>query len=336
MKKYILTFVILIIASAAMAGKYKIDRLINVAPANWIPKNGPVKFSPDGSQVAFFYRGYLYISDTLGLEHQASLDSTIYPVRYEWLSNDEIILQRQILRNTTAVRRLCVINIDSGEERTILEDVQPVYYGASGDAGSFIGPFLTVEGNPCYILDQPDVFDIIIPTSTFGGRGKSLAEADNHILQWGADGLYLVRADQGDSTRLTRKPYPRISLHPAISYDEAYILMGGLLEHLADSSYMILDTLVKDNPPTALGCGILYGSFSPNSSEILFQDGCPDDQDYLDNHIETYDYDAKLLVSLDALVNLSNCVGPSYSPDGHMISFICNDTAYIAYRVLYK
>ncbi len=336
MSKYLFIFFVIIAASAAFAGGYKIDRVINVGPAEWVPKERPVKFSPDGSRVAYFYQGFLRISDTLGLDYAASMDSTIYPVWYEWLSNDEIIWQRQILRNVTAVRRLGIIDVNSGEERTIIEDNQPVYYGASGDAGSFLGPHLTVEGNAYYIIDQPDIFDVVIPSGEYTSGNRSLAEADNHILLWGKDGLYMVRADLGDSTRLTRKPYARINLHPAISYDREYILMGGLLEHLADSSYLILDTLIKDNLPTAFGCGILYGSFNPTAPEILFQVGCPDDQDYLANHIATYDYDAELLISIDSLANLTNCVGPAYSPDGRMISFISNDTAYIAFRVFLK
>ncbi len=119
---------------------------------------------------------------------------------------------------------------------------------------------------------------------------------------------------------------------PEVSLDGQYILMGGTMQHLADSAYIVLDTLIKQYPPKTVGCGFVFGSFNPQQSEVLFQLACDDGVSYEVNRVGTFDYVRSRFQLFDTLVVGNNCIAPIYASDGRKIALICDGKAHIIYR----
>jgi WD40-like Beta Propeller Repeat len=324
--------VLFIFTGVCQAVDLTVLKIITVDSADPAPSIRPLKWSPDGSQLSYLQQGYLMVWDTLGNINRVK-EIEMAPERYEWLSIDEIIISTGSLNENISTRRLSIIDIDDGTETILKENTRDVYSPVSEDTVQFEGPFLTLEGNPYYqITDETGGLRLVIPQSKYKQNSKAISLPENHVLHWGKDGLYLVKADFSDSTRLAPKPYPTVADAPAINLDRSYIMVGGTIERLADSVIIILDTLVKDGPPKAQGCGFHFGSFNPAAAEVLFEIGCPREETFIGNKIGTFDYLSNRVTILDTLVGIDNCTFPVYAPDGRRIAFIADRQAYIIFR----
>jgi hypothetical protein len=316
------------------AADYTITRVIDVDSADWVPERGPLRWSPDGLNLAYFNDGYLMLSDTLGGNHQIKKIDMI-PDHYEWLSNDQIIIALRSLENTTATVKLSVLDVSSGEETILIERQQDVYTHMSDVEGAFAGPHLTIEGNAYYTVMDNNIPRVVFPQREYISGQKAPEPTNNHILRWGDNGLYLVRLDAGDSALLTTFPLSPPYRKPLISTDRFYIMTGNILIRVVDSTIILLDTLLKSNyPQVAEGCGFLFGSFNPQESEILFQIGCENDNIYADNRIGTFNYINGDFALIDPIIGKYNCTAPVYAPDGLKIAFLSDGKVYILYRKL--
>ncbi len=331
MRNLILMAILLlfVFAGICQAVDFSIPLVTTVDSADPAPSIRPLKWSPDGSKLSYLQRGYLMIWDTLGNINRVK-EIELAPDLYEWLSNDEIIISTGSLNQNISTQRLSVIDINDGSETRLKECTRDIYSPVSSDTAQFDGPFLTVEGNAYYrIVDGAGEPNLIIPQSKYKPNDKAISLPENHVLHWGNDGLYLVKADLSDSARLSPRPYPGVEETPVINSDKSYIMAGGTIERLADSVIVILDTLVKDGPPKAPGCGFHFSSFNPKGAEVLFEMGCPRDETYIGNRIGTFDYLSGRLTILDTLVGIGNCTFPVYAPDGRRIAFLADQQAYI-------
>jgi hypothetical protein len=222
----------------SFASGYEVTKVIEVGPAAWVPFTGPLRWSPDGTMLAYFANNYLMISDTLGNSREVyKIDIGITPRRFEWVSNDKIAinLPKYKLPDSTLYKTITVVDINTGQDTVVIADTprttwKPVYQRA-GDT-FFEGPFLSLEGNAYYIIKTYTGRQVKLPRATvsettdeyywfFPDRSPALKE--NHFIRWGSDGLYLITLDQSDSTWLAKDPYNQ-AFEAVVSRDRSHVL----------------------------------------------------------------------------------------------------------------
>ncbi len=327
-----LAIILMVFSSSAAnkSGNPPTARLIELGPADWEPTEKPVKWSPTGAMISYFNDDFLMIADTLGNSHQVdSVD--LKPYRYEWVSDDQIIVNLRALYGKIDTMKMVIIDVNSGGETVLAGDADDVFSIGSEEDSSFLGPYLTVQGNAYYLSIVGDMTDIIMPQAEYKTDGKSAVPADNQILRFGAGGLYLIGVNTNDSSKIAAAGVKK-AYNYLMSTDGKYLFMDGEILELKDSTRILLDTVIKNAPPEGEGCGIIYPSFNPNAPEILFQVGCDIDHFWLNNDIGIFDFSSGKLTILDTLAGIDNCTTPTFSPDGRKVAFLANDKAYILYR----
>ena len=155
------------------AAEYEVVELVEIGGAAEVPMSGPMKWSPDGTRLAYFAYGYLMLADTAGnTEKVKKID--LLPRRYEWISNDDIaVMLCDRVNFDSTLYSLVSLNISSC--RTDLLD-QYVRRRPSPDVRGNIcidGPFVTIEGQPYYIFETLTGGSVKTPT---GCHPASIAE----------------------------------------------------------------------------------------------------------------------------------------------------------------
>ena len=326
----------IIISSPCLAGGYKTTKVIEVGPATHIPFRGPLKWSRDGTKLAYFAHNQLMISDTLGNKQEvARIDQE--PRRFEWISDQEVaimLVDRQ--SGGPSNYALTVFDINTGQSRIVDQFVR----GRRINVGdTYIdGPFQSLEGDAYYVHK---VFTDGFREVPLGRRRKSIDEtrlfsdgnkAENHILRWTGEGLYNVNLAGTDSTRLCDQPYPDMRLPTDMSFDGSHIVNGGLIIRLTDHVNIVLDTIHLDERPSRGGCGFNPITFNPAGTELVFHIECDDGHEVLAEMIGTFDYSTFEFEILDKSLGLTNCTAPTYAPDGLKIALLGEGVLYIVYR----
>ncbi len=267
------------------------------------------------------------------------------PFRYEWVSNEEIAVTFKGQDKAGAIPyKLSLINIDGGPE-TVLE--QFWRNGSGNDSvivSDFNGPYKTVEGAVYYQIAKspisgngdyknftPNKLSNVLIQSRLKTR-SNYSLSSNHVIRWGEKGLFLGSADGSDSVLIAKKPYENINDSPAINADKSFILVGGTLQRLADSAYIVLDTMIKAHPPKTTQCGFIFSSFNPKYNEVLTQIACDDEISYEVNRIATFNYITHKFEILDSFTSLTNWVAPVYSPNGINIAAMASHKACLIVR----
>jgi hypothetical protein len=322
----------LVLAGApAKALDYEITKVVEIGPADWVPMQGPLKWSPDGQWLAYFHDGWLMLSDTLGKSRKI-WESEFGPHLMEWLSNEEIIVREWDPGYGQTRHKISIIDLKTGGEEILLEETQPWKGAKKGQFNEYEGPRRTVEGNVYYTIKKGDDIRAVLPRPKSDMPEKSLSIEDNHIVHWDKAAIYKVRCDFKDSIRLGPWPYYYIPIAGELSPDAQYAIIGGTIEKLYDSTYIVLDTIIRNTSPNYIGCSFSFSSFNPHKSEVLFERGCDLNEYDWHSSIGTYDYMANKHFIIDSLIGIYNCLTPAYAPDGAKIAFLANCKAYIIYR----
>jgi hypothetical protein len=332
---FLLAFTLIAIFSinqCSSAQDFKIEKVIEIGPAARGPIYQPLKWSPDGSRIAYFNNLDLMIWDTTGNTRTINT-ATFPPHSFEWFSDSMLIVH---ITNYNGARgsqnEIYTVNAYSGLTENLENFTRRLDPADTSGIIDFEGPKKTIEGGVYYSIYRKGghLTKLMAPA---GKYNKSAATSDNnHFLAWGKDGLYKINIDHRDSVRLGPKPYDNMPLPPVMSPDQKYIIDGGTMMRLKDSVYIVLDTILKEIPPKTAGCGYLLGSFNPNAPEFVFTRSCDDGHNYVVRSIGIFNYETGAFGLLDDLLSLTGCHSATYSPDGLNISLISNGKLYVAYR----
>ena len=338
-------FLLAATAGAVPGAGYKVTRVVEVGPAVGLACGGAVKWSPDGTRVAYFANNYLMVSDTLGNSRQvAPISSGLYPMRAEWVSDNEFAVNLGDRLNTdSALYRLVVYNVLEGSERLVQECWRTPWSLLPGHTG-YDGPYLTAEGNAYYIdivisgLEE-GTFEDRLRSSVFTTTKLPLSSSkaaylqSNHLQVWGEDGLYLVDWSGGDSIRLCEdRATNALRMGTAVSADRSWIFRRGRLINRITPDTIDVASFAGEPPPNTEGCGFLSITFNPNGEELLFEHFCEGGETYVVNRIATFDYSTNEFTLLDTLTGIQGGTFPVYAPDGRMIAFFAQNKAYIIWR----
>ncbi len=340
----LLTFVFA--AATTVASGYEVTKVIEIGPAVPLLTGGALKWSPDGTMLAYFANNYLMVSDTLGNSRQVVGTEGLTPMRAEWASNNEFAVNLANREDTDSMLyRLVVYDIVSGSQRLVRECWRTRWSLLPGHSG-FDGPYVTMEGNAYYEevvisgLEEGELKEklkstVVNKTKTPLSSAKGISEvlASNHLQVWGKDGLYSVNWAGADSTQLSSEDASgALKVGITASPDRTWIFRRGRLMNRITHDTIDVRQFTGSVPAGTDLCGYSRISFNPRSEEILFQHYCESGDTLVIDRIATFDYSSKVFALLDTLTGIEGGTSPVYAPDGRMISFCARGKAYIIWR----
>lgn len=259
----------------------------------------------------------------------------MYPHRHHWVSDTQIaIMLKKNLPADSVYYTLVLVDVESGNE-TVLEEC---YRGTTSKSQAgwafFDGPFLTLSGDAYYDLTTYTGDRTTRRRSSRVGiaSDKSPDMSESYTLRWSSNNLYKVSLDGSDSSFVVQSAISHIYLFTVVSPDFSWVMNGPYLLSSLGAEPIRLDTIPFEKPKGSVGCGFLFPSFNPNSTEILFNLACDDGHSQTGSMVGTFDYTTMELTILDDLIGLESCTTPVYAPDGRRIALLSGKRLYIIER----
>jgi hypothetical protein len=330
-----------------LAARYKVTRVIEVGPAVPLLTGGALKWSPDGTMLAYFADNYLMISDTLGNSRQvAPIAPPMFPARAEWVSNNEFAVSlNDREHHDSALYQLVVYDVTTGAERLVDEYWRTAWTLMPGHE-SYSGPYLTLEGNAYYVrtvvtgLEGEDL-DAVRRSRVFettrlplaSSRSAATALASSHLQIWGKDGLYAVSWNGDDSLKLSDDlAAGALRMGTTVSKDLTWVFRRGVVWNRFTHDTLDVRLFDGESPPETQGCGFGGTTFNPCASELLFEHYCEGGESYVVDRVGLFNYDSRQFTLLDTLTGISGGSSPVYNPNGRMIAFYARARGYIVWR----
>jgi hypothetical protein len=343
--KVTVVFALVGAATSAAAG-YKVTKVIEVGPAVSLLNGGALKWSPDGTMLAYFANNHLMISDTLGNSRQVAPIGVFSPMRAAWVSNSEFAVNLADRRRTDSVLyRLVVFDIDDGSQREVRQCWETRWSLLPGHSG-FDGPYVTLEGNAYYEdieitgLEEGELRDRLRSTVVnrkrvplVPGRGGTQSLANSHLQVWGKNGLYAVDWGGRDSTILWQESGAgAFHMWTAVSNDKHYVFNGGKLINSQSGEILDVGEYAGTRPANTEYCDFGSPSFNPRGDEILFWHFCEGGDTLVIDRVATFDISTREFTLLDTLTGISGGSSPVYNPNGRMIAFFAHGKGFIVWR----
>ncbi len=168
----------------AKSSAYEITKVIAVDSADFRPLTGALRWSPDGTKLAYFKQGRLMLSDTLGNVRQVTTGKFGVHL-YEWLSDNEIVLtDRQFPGDRSNIFKVVHVDLASGQATVLDECV--LGFGPKRTSWSLNGPYRSVQGNVYYIREENKIeIPKFIASSVTRSPETASTFAEDHIFRLG-------------------------------------------------------------------------------------------------------------------------------------------------------
>jgi hypothetical protein len=256
---------------SAFAADIWIEKVIDVGPADPVPMLGPLAWSPDGGSLAYFSRGVLMVTDTLGKSREVVVMRRS-PRYFAWIDNMRIAVhQRSRYPMDSLVSELLVVATETGTFEQIDRFNNPFYVLWTKQEHYFDGPFLSAEGSAYYKVVDRQPSKGIVETR--------LVPLDSDKIEWSKSAISKVSLDDATRIRLAPNVTGIIPSKPTVlSHDGVFLQNGGMVLKLIDTTIVLLDTILTSMFPGSIGCGVLYTTFHPKAPISAFNVSC----DYTD------------------------------------------------------
>lgn len=321
-----------------MAESFEITKIVEVGEASHLSYLGAVKWSPDGSRLAFYSEGSFVIVDTLG-NVLNTIPNEKKPKNFEWWSNDELVFE-QVLRpkRNESLHTLFKLNIESTELST-LEEFTSI--AGHGKQATFENLAKNSKGDPCYTKIENNQKRIIYSTHSLRQKSSGTNSSEKMVFEEKNGELLNISNDFKDTLKFESMKIRRPYFSVMASYDNKYILSENYLYNLDDGVGVKLSELAKNE--LQLGdnsCGIGFNTvFNPVYNELLLELNCEtitNGKEDLNNYIVIYNIEDSSFTNLTSDFDLGFSTAPSYSPDGLKIAFLAINKIKIVYRKVVK
>lgn len=332
MKELILvaSALVCLIATNSFAVDYSITKLIEVESASSAPFLGPLKWSPDGTKLAFFKGKTLMLTDTLG--NVTTVKEINGPVhRYEWASNSLLAFHyRTYHGNKGAFSQLVSIDINNKRETVITEYMDG--FGAT-EPDAFRGPLKSHKGSAFYETMGYSAKATGLPQTQrhiIGTTKAAQAITDDFVVPWEINRkVYKKFLDGRDSVFLCDKPGWK-GAEVILSADQRFLISSDFLIDLSAGTTFDMQSISAPPPPNAHVCSFSYPSFNPKYPEALFHQSCEDDEVVISSRVAILNYESNDFLIFDTLVGLSPCAAPAFHTDGNIVAFFSGGNLYLA------
>jgi len=325
--------------SRADAADYRITREIDVGPMVGGVTMGPLKWSPDGLNLAYISRDVLVLSDTLG-NTRRSVTFDMPAHRMEWLSKYELIIHLLKYEGNKDYQRLVKVDILKNEVE-LLEEFERKGARYRNDPDSFYGPFLTAKGRPFYFTnvlhptfagspDDPEE-PIVFPESDYDTRGGEYFE-DDYILAWEDGNLVKISIATNEKRTIISADEHPLRMPIALSPDLRHYMVDYDICDLVDTSCFSLRSANIKSPPGVGFAGTIKYSFNPAGPEIIatfIYSNAAEEEVF---RAGSFNYSTNTATIIDDLIGKYGCVAPVFSPDGGKIALIYDGEVLLLYR----
>ncbi len=305
----------LMLPAVGQAVSYKIVDVIEVGPCRGGPVFRPIKWSPDGSKIAYFNNKTLMISDTLGNKSEIfKYDLTAR--QFEWISDTEIVFEQRNY-NTKEPRtfKLSIVSLTGAE--TVLEkedipiSVKPSFTPPKKTPNGVVYYYSDIRGdNKLHILSRPN-------------DTKPLSAHENHYVTMVDTALSKISLDDMDTTILLPGRYSSVVVNR--NYENIMTAGRHATGVVHDIQKNTVDTI---SAPESLNndeilCGVADYEFNPQYNLITYMAAC--DERYGDHttglFICIYNLDTKENDIISPLTQSKFESSPVFSPNGNYLAF---------------